>query len=111
MISITKTYAAAGSAVIFNESPKTKLREAESRISRTATLDGGVVIDQQGYFIGDRTLDIRASLTKEKADLIWEIYKDELYINLSTNDGYFYGAIESIKIDNGKLVLKFLIKE
>jgi hypothetical protein len=111
MISITKINAELGSAIIFDEDPKSQIRRHESRVSRTATLDGGAILDAQGYSLADRTLIIRASLTKEKSDDLWALYKSEIYINISCNDGYFFGAIERMEIDRGELSMTILIKE
>jgi hypothetical protein len=111
MISITKVNAEADAAVVFNEGPRSQIRRHANRVSRTATLDGGAVIDTQGYSVGDRTIIIRASLIESIADKLWALFKSELYINISTNDGYFYGSIGEMEIDRGKLLMIILIKE
>jgi hypothetical protein len=111
MISITKINAESGTAIVFNEDPKSQIRNHESRVSRTPTLDGGAILDAQGYSVADRTLKIRANLNQEESDAIWSFYKSELYINISCNDGYFFGAIERMEIDRGKLSMSILVKE
>jgi hypothetical protein len=111
MISITKVNAESDSAIIFDEDPRSQIQRASSRVSRTATLGGGAVLDAQGYSVGDRILTIRANLNKEKADAIWAFYKSELYLNISCHDGFFFGAIDRIEIDRGELSMIILIKE
>jgi hypothetical protein len=111
MISITKVNAEADAAVVFDEGSRSQIRRHANRVSRTATLDGGAVLDTQGYSIGDRNLTIRALLTRADSDKIWALFKSELYINISTNDGYFYGSIENMEIDRGELSMTILIKE
>jgi hypothetical protein len=111
MISITKVNAESGTAIVFNENPKSQIRCSESRVSRSPTLDAGAVLDAQGYSVSDRTLKIKASLDQAAAEAIWALYKAELYINIVCNDGYFFGAIERMDIDRGELSMTILVKE
>jgi hypothetical protein len=111
MISITKVIQAADSVVIFDEAPRSQIKRHVNRVSKTPTLDGGAVLDSQGYSIGDRNLVIRAALPETIASKLWALFKSELYINISTNDGYFFGSIERMEIDRGKLNMTILIKE
>jgi hypothetical protein len=110
-IIITKISAESDSAIVFEASPRSQIRRHQNRVSITPTLDGGAVLDAQGYSIGDRRLVIRASLTEETADKLWAHFKSELYSNISTNDGFFFGSINDIEIDRGQTVINFLVKE
>ena len=111
MISITKVSAEADSAIIFEPNQRSAIRQHENRVSITPTLDGGAVLDSQGYSVGDRVLKIRASLTEALAAKLWAHFKSELYSNISTNDGYFFGSISRLEIDRGQTVLTFMVKE
>lgn len=111
MISINKVTAEADSAIVFEENPRSEIRRHSNRVSRTATLDGGAILDAQGYSAGDRTIVIRGSLNQTLADKLWEHFKSELYSQISCNDGYFYGSISDIEIDGGEVNLTFLVKE
>ena len=45
--------------LLFDAHPGTTLRQAERRMTRTATLDGGAAITDGGFSDADRTLQIR----------------------------------------------------
>lgn len=111
MISITKINAELDSAIVFDENPRSQIRRHSSRVSITPTLDGGGVLDNQGYSVADRILTIRAILDQSRSAKLWQLFKDELYINIGTNDGVFFGSIENIELDNGQLFMTILIKE
>ena len=110
-IGIKKTTQDAGSAVLIREDGRSELLRSKARIMRTPTLDLETVIDNQGYAVGDRTLKIVAALEQSKADEVWDLYKNNLYLLISTRDGMFYGSIENLKIDAGLLEMTFLVKE
>jgi hypothetical protein len=110
-IGIKKTTQDAGSAVLIRDDSRSELLRSRSRVTRTATLDLETVIDNQGYAVGDRTLKIVASVEESKADEIWDLYKNNLYLLISTRDGMFYGSIEDLKIDGGRVEMTFLVKE
>ncbi len=111
MVSITKTTLATGSAVIIKEDPTSRIRDGSARMSKTGTLDGGAVIDHRGYAAGDRSLEIVGRLDKAESDLLWSMFKTETMVNISTNDGFFYGAIERLRIDNGNVDMVLSIQE
>ena len=113
MIGISQTTQATGTyaAIIFQELPTTRLRNESARVSRYATLDGGCVIDHQGFSDGDRTLDIRAQWTQAQAAILWEMFREETFLNVATADGFFYGVIESMQDENGQGRLSILVKE
>ena len=112
MISISTTTPKTVSGVSFEESPKSKLRDFPSRISRTACLDGTCHINFAATVDdSDRTLNIVARLTEVQADDLQAIYDSETYVYLSCDQGFFYGVMNSPKFSNGNLSLKFLVKE
>jgi len=113
MIGISKTTQATGSAaaIIFQESKQSRLRNEAARVSRSATLDGGCVIDHQGFSDGDRTLDIRARLEQAQADILWELFRTATFLNVATPEGFFYGVIESMQDEGGNGRLSILVKE
>lgn len=113
MIGLSKTTQATGSyaAIIFNELPTSRFRSESARVSRSATLDGGCVIDHQGFSDGDRTLDIRALWTEAQAAVLWYLFRTTTFLNISTREGFFYGVIESMQDENGNGRLSILVKE
>lgn len=97
MISITsKTGSTDG--VIFDELEDTALRDLTPRVTKTKTLDGGVVYDHRGMVTADREFVINARLTQTQFEALQEIVENETYVNMSTREGFFEGVIESLKI-------------
>lgn len=112
MISISKiTQATQNGSLIIWESKKSKIRDAAARVSRTATLDGGAVIEHLGFSDGDRSFEISAKLSQSQSEVLWSIFTNQTFLNISTEDGFFYGSIERCKVDNGIAKLTFLVKE
>jgi hypothetical protein len=98
-------------AVILEPNSNTKTKENSRRVSRTKTLDGGVVITDGGYADGDRTLEIHSNVTKTTWDKIWTIFENYTLIYVATEDGFFSGAIETAKYENNEALLTILVKE
>jgi hypothetical protein len=111
MIGLSKNTQEAGGAVIIHKDSRSELRKAEARVSRTATLDLGAIIDHRGYSHGDRVIRIESEVNEADADFIWLMFKTELFVNIATPDGFFYGSISSMDIDRGQLTMTLLIKE
>jgi hypothetical protein len=113
MIGISKATSATGNtaAVVIRELPDSRLRNESARVSRSATLDGGCVIDHQGFSDSDRTLDIRARLTQADADILWSIFTTQTFVNVATREGFFYGVIDSMRDENGDIRFSILVKE
>lgn len=110
-IGIKSTSQSAGSAVLIRDDSRSEIKRSRPRVNRTATLDLGTVIDNQGYAVGDRTIRIFASVPESDESKLWGLYKDNLFLWISTRDGLFYGAVEEMNIDRGQLELSFLVKE
>jgi hypothetical protein len=98
-------------AVVFRYRPESEVYVSQPRVKRSATLDGGAVFDHQGYAVGDRTIEIRASVTEAEADAVWSMYKAATYLILHVRDGSYYGAVSNLQIDRGEMRLTFLVKE
>ena len=112
MIIISKPIAATVRPTLkFRERPSSVIQRSQPRVKRSATLDGGCVIDHQGYSVGDRELSIEAMLDKTTADDLFLLVQESTFLILSGPDGSYYGAVSSIQIDNGDLRLSFLAKE
>ena len=112
MISLSKiTQSTTNAAIIIRDSVRTRIKNITGRISRSATLDGGAVIEHLGVSDGDRRFQVFAQVSESDAVTLWAIFKNETFINISTKDGFFYGVIESMAIDFGSLSMIILIKE
>ena len=111
MIGLSKIAQESGGAIIIHKDGRSEIKRAEARVSRTATLDLGTVIDHRGYSHGDRTFRIESEVNDVDADFIWSMFKAELFVNIATSDGFFYGSISAVDIDRGQLTMTLLIKE
>jgi hypothetical protein len=107
----TPTFDAAGARVLSaNANPWNGRR----RVSRTATLDGGVVVTDMGYADGDRDITVTetdpALETVEYVRYICETYG---VVVVSMADGLYYAAPKRFEVrDGGKsLVFELMITE
>ena len=111
IIGIKNAVQDAGSAVIIKNDSRCEIKRTRPRVSRTATLDLGVVIDNQGYAVGDRTIRIFSLVSDSVEAKLWDLVKNNLYLLVSTRDGLFFGSVEEMNIDRGQLEMTFLVKE
>jgi len=85
----------------------------ERRVSRTATLDGGVAVYDTGYAVADRTIYVRiknanATVAAFLAYLV-ETYNE---ISITTSEAAFHGTPQQSYLeDDGTAVLEILITE
>lgn len=108
MISISPQ--TAGDAIVIEENKDSKIYDGIARVSRTKTLDGGVVVDHRGVVAGDRTIQIKCELAETEEEILRTLFEGETIVNISTKDGFFSGAIERMRGDHGDIELNFLIK-
>ncbi len=101
MIGISTITADINGSVIIDDT--TDYRDADARISRAKTLDGGVYINNSGVSDGDRTLRVRAKVTKTQGDTIWYIFNNYTAVHVAIDDGFYKAAISRVSIDNGAL--------
>ena len=95
-----------------NEDITTKTESIQRRVSKTATLDGGVSLGDMGYTDSDRTFDISISeISAYNLNLIIRLMKQYPLLHFSTSDGYFSGVISALDADILPLKFTVLIKE
>jgi hypothetical protein len=111
MISITTLESKAIDGVLFDELPSSAFRNTPARLTRTATLDGGAVLDHRGFSDGDRSLKIEANVDETTADNIWYLHRNETLLHIACAEGFFTGSISEIQADGGRLKMTFLVKE
>jgi len=111
VLSITKTTADTDGSIKFKPSVKSEFKSGALRASRSATLDGGAVIDNQGFADGDRTFSVVVNLSLSDAEKIWEWFTDAEFLQIATEDGVFYGLIDQCKLDYGQANFRFLVQE
>lgn len=91
--------------------PSSKLYAATPRIQRDKTLDGGVVMINHGFAAGDSAFQVTAKLSESDETILQAIVENETLISLSTEHGFFEGAVNNLTIQNGQASFNFLIKE
>jgi hypothetical protein len=81
------------------------------RVTRTATLDGGCMIVDNGYSASDATFVVSIpSITKENANIIKYMVIRHSLLVLSCRAGCFLGVADAIDEDGG-FKINFLVKE
>lgn len=111
MIAISKITQDAAGSIVLAEKSGSRLYDARARVSRSATLDGGVVIDHQGYVAGDRTLNIKVEVSESDEAVLKSLFENETLVHVATVNGFFLAAIESLSGDGGVLEIVMLLKE
>lgn len=106
MISITTTTVQENMPIILkNYQLLSKIKKGSARISKNKLLDGTVSVIHSGFVEGDRTLNIKCQLSKDDSETLWETFKTETFLNIGLQEGLFNGAIKTLEVDNGKVVL------
>lgn len=97
--------------ILLNINPiSSRLNTISRRVSRTATLDGGALIVDNGYSPADATLNIvPAMLTKTDRDILRRLATQHSSLILCTHDGAFSGVISNIT-ENREMIIYFLVQ-
>jgi hypothetical protein len=107
----SRTYDLDGAVILTPLLGDTNLKGNERRVSRTKTLDGGVVITDSGLAAGDRTFEISLQSEKSLWEVLWSIFTDSLWVTISTDEACFLAKIKDIQDQGGKIKITALIKE
>lgn len=103
-----------GSHIFINADESSNFDYLSRRISRTATLDGGCHIADNGFTPSDGniTIVIPASNNNKilQANIQQLIQQFGLFTISTARHGFFICAFESVVFDKGELKLNFLIK-
>lgn len=112
MISLSApSYDLNGSVLLDPAGPDTDTYTMHRRVSRTATLDGGVVVTDYGFSHGDRILSVDLSTINEATrDKILAMLKSYQLITVSIPDGVFSASMESFGGSSQKLALWIVAK-
>lgn len=81
------------------------------RVTRTATLDGGVSLADMGFSHGDRTVSLVARCTLGQEERARYLQRQYPLLMLAIREGVFLGAISSLSVSNGQLRMNFLVSE
>lgn len=91
--------------------PTTDAGAIRRRISRAATLDGGVAINNFGMTDADRTALIRFERSAELEGLTNRLFRLYAFATLSMRDGFYRVALESIALEGNDCVMTLMILE
>lgn len=106
----SKNFDLIGSVTVREDVEDNGLLDSSRRVSRTATLDGGVVIDDAGYTDGDRTFNVTVrDIAQDDLDKLRWIQSVHADHRAATRDGFFSGVIEDISFKNGDATIVFLV--
>lgn len=112
MISITAPDFDLNGQAVFIPDPQSDLHGGSRRASRTATLDGGCSITDQGFSHGDRTLEVsKTGVAETLYSTLWYMFRTYSLVRVSLDEGCFLGAISDCRMKQGELRMRILIKE
>lgn len=87
-------------------------RTVTRRVTRTATLDGGVAITDGGFSHGDETLNYTwRTVNREHLWLISSLQENYPLVVVSNRDGCFSAAIETLSPGPAESSIVLLVKE
>jgi len=89
---------------------KSDLSVLSRRVSRTATLDGGALIVDNGYSVSDATFNLSLpNITAEQYAGISATIKRHSLLSLSCRLGCFIGVVDAVDESQG-FKIRFLVK-
>lgn len=103
------SYDADGDIMIAPLYEDTDIRDAERRLSRVKTLDGGVVITDGGRTAGDRTFSIAC----QSEETVWNTLRGiaaNSWVTVSTDEACFKGKVQKLSEKNGKITIEVMIE-
>ena len=99
-------------AVMLKATLASVLGDTDRRVSRSATLDGGVVLTDFGFSHGDRTLEVVvAEISPEDYALLAYLHQTYPLLTLSCDQGHFIGCLQSLRPKDGGVTCSYLVKE
>lgn len=110
--SLTATTYDLEGALVLDLLPETDWGETRRRVSRVATLDGGVAVNDYGSAAGDRTITLAWTLDTpaDEAAIDW-IVSTHQTLTLCCYLGALRVAPDSLKCANGRATLVLLVLE
>ena len=106
----TKEFDIDGSIILHEDLERSDIRNTSRRVSRTATLDGQVNLDDAGYTDGDRIIHIFAqNIPKADYDNLQRIHRLYTTLRCATEEGLFEGVIETLSLSGGEASIRFLV--
>lgn len=101
-----------GSVIVIGEVANSNDKDNLSRrVQRTKTLDGGVVIIDYGYSVGDRTIKVTiADITEQSLRNIQRLIQTYSGFIICTNEGAFHCAVSDLTYLDGIGEITFLVE-
>jgi hypothetical protein len=111
MITVSKIeYDIDGSILIDENIAKTTYGSNSRRQNRVGTLDGGTILQDRGYAVGDMTFNITAKrYIQADFDRLQDLLTSQPVVRLSCREGTFIGTLKSLDSTNKKF--DFLVIE
>lgn len=101
----------ASDPIIFDIADDSQVRDAASRISRTATLDGGCLIVNDGFADADRTIQLQAdNCSEQSASDLWDLARLATAVILSIGSEVLQGYISNYRERGSMIVVNFLVE-
>lgn len=101
-----------GALLIARPGPGTRATDASRRVTRTATLDGGVSISDTGYSAGDRTVKAEViNPTPHQVEIAARLVRLYPLVTVCLSDGAYQAVPSSYDLDAGKLSITLLLVE
>jgi len=106
----SQLYDAVGSGV-FTLRPESKITARTRRVSRTKTLDGGVVFTDGGYTDGDRNFTAIVEYEDSSWVLIRHLLEDCTLVVVSILEGCYLATLGAASLDKANIKISILLKE
>lgn len=110
IVLIWPEYNAAGN-VVLKPLPDSVLNENSRRVSRRATIDGGVYLDDSGHAHGDKTLRILIKNQQDLEQQLNSLLEGFSLCHLAMGADVYSGVINNITNETENLMINFLVKE
>lgn len=111
MIIISTVLCDEDGSVAFPVFPESSYRNKGRRVSRSATLDGGCVINDGGFSHSDRTMDFVTGYEEGRWNTLNNMVQNHPLVQVSTPEGLFLGSIETLSDDDRRIRIRVLVKE
>jgi hypothetical protein len=103
MIGISTLTIDPSGALLLDEHPDTLINQLERRIQKTATLDGGVDVEDLGFTDADRSTEIVIDSTPALYEQLRYLITNYATVGISSRMGYNTAAIKRVSDLDGKI--------
>jgi hypothetical protein len=97
-------------ALVLDAQPDSELVGFARRVSRNTTLDGGIVLTDNGYTDSDRSLAVLVKPSLTQLDIITRLAKDYPVLVVTTPEFCVLAACSDITENSGRIRINLMIK-